>query len=115
MTMSGGWRTVSNPNDVAGSHAVSLRKGARATVTASGRSFAVQAHKGPSFGYLGVFRGGKLIKRVDLYAPRLGIQRYPVFSTSTASDRTLTFRALGRKAPASSGRSVDVDAVYVTQ
>lgn len=109
----GAWTRRHAPNDIAGSHAVGLRKGARARVTATGRAFALGVRVGPRSGRLAVRRGPHLVKIIDLYAPRFRAERVPLLTASHRVQRTFTLVDLGTASPASQGSEVAVDALYV--
>lgn len=109
----GDWARRRAPFDIGGSHAVGQHKGARARITATGRTFALRVRVGPRSGRLAVRRGSHLVKVVDLYAPRARAERVPILAARGRARRTFTFVELGTKPRASKGREVAVDALYV--
>lgn len=112
-TFRGRWARHSAPSDIGGSHAVGLRKGARARITATGRAFALRVRLGPRSGRLAVRRGSRLVKIINLYAPRVRVERVPILTAPGRVSRTFTLVDLGSKTRASKGREVAVDALYV--
>lgn len=112
-TFAGKWARVAASRDIAGTHAVGLGKGARARVTATGRRFALRVHVGPRLGKLAVRQGKHLVGVVDLYSARPAIRRIAIYRSTARARRTFTFTMTGRKARASKGTRVTLDALYV--
>ena len=81
---SAGWRTVSASSALGGKTRISSTKGAKVTITFTGRSFALVAPKGPTRGAIDIYVDGVKQPRVNLSATSTKARRV-VFSTSWTS------------------------------
>jgi hypothetical protein len=110
---SSGWHRHHGAKEIAGSYASSARTGATATVAATGSTYRLVVPTGPRRGKLGVYVGKTLVETVDLYSASKGKQRLTVFGgpTTSVTRRVVRLKCLGKKAAASGGRSVAVDAL----
>ena len=111
ITYSGTWRKTSSSAYWGGASKYASARGAKATFTFTGTSFAWVGRKGPGRGKAEILVNGSKVATVDLYAS--SYQNYRVVwsgSWSTAAKRTITIRVLG-----TSGRPrVDLDALVTT-
>jgi hypothetical protein len=93
---SGTWRSASAASHWGGSDRYSVRAGAKATFTFTGRAFAWVASTGPSRGSAKVYVNGVHVKTLSLSASK-GTSRRVVFaqSWSTSAKRTVVVRVVG--------------------
>jgi hypothetical protein len=111
ITYRGTWRKTSSSSYWGGAAKYASARGAKASFSFTGKTFAWVARKGPTRGKAEVLVNGTRVATVDLYASVYRNYRV-VWSTSwsTATKRTITIRVLG-----TSGRPrVDLDALVTT-
>ena len=109
------WTRKAGSSDFGGSHALASAKSASATVSARGRTFSLQVATGPARGKLAVYLGRTKIATVDEYSKHAGHRVVRVYARSSVAARTFTLRPLARRSPASSGVTVALDSLIVTQ
>ena len=112
-TLHGSWTRVSGPHDYAGSVITTDDRGSYATITETGRRYVLEVRTGPAYGELAIDHAGATIGTYDLYSPHAGHRRIAFFCTATTEDRarSFAFRYTGLKNPASTGTTVDLDAL----
>ncbi len=112
-TLHGSWTRVSGPHDYAGSVITTDDRGSYATITETGRRYVLEVRTGPAYGELAIDHAGATIGTYDLYSPHAGHRRIAFFGTATTEDRarSFAFRYTGLKNPASTGTTVDLDAL----
>ncbi|HWC33871.1 MAG TPA: S53 family peptidase [Mycobacteriales bacterium] len=112
-TFAGSWQHRHGSADIGGSLAQTSHRKAAAGVSATGRTFSLLVHTGPSYGKLLVAENGTTLGVMNLYSRRAGTHRVTFFSGHSTTSRTFEFICLGKKAAASSGKAVNIDALYV--
>jgi hypothetical protein len=106
------WKRGSSASAYGGAVKHTRDRGASAKLSATARSLAVVAPKGPASGKAAILIDGKLVKVVDLYASSFR-PRMVVFARNwtLAQRHTITLRALATRNHRSSGIRVALDAI----
>jgi lysozyme len=113
ITFRGAWRTTRQAGALAGTLARARAPGAAATLRFQGAQFAVVARRGPSSGRLDVIVDGKLVERVNLFAPTTDERRIVIVGDVARGEHTLRLRSSGSADARSTGATVWLDAVLV--
>ena len=113
ITFRGAWRTTRQTSTLAGTLARATGAGNTATLRFEGAQFAVVARRGPSSGRLDVIVDGKLVERVNLFAPTTDERRLVIVGDVPRGQHTLRLRTSGSADTRSTGTAVWLDAVLV--
>jgi hypothetical protein len=113
----GTWKKQSNSGSFGGAIKTSAKHGSFATTTATGRTYSIGVRTAPSYGILKVYRGSKLAATIDLYSKKPGHKVVTFWGSPEAplARRTFTFRYTGKHNAKATGKTVDVDALYVAR
>ena len=111
----GGWKTSSAAQASGGSYAVASSSGSSLTIRFIGTHLAWIAKEGPAYGEATVTVDGGTPHVVNLYSKTV-TWKHTVWQTGTLSRdaHTVVISYSGKKAAASTGRSIDVDAISIT-
>jgi kumamolisin len=101
----GSWRHSKRGSNFAGTLAQTSHSGAAASVRASGKTYSLLAHTGPSYGKLLVSQHGHRVKVINLHARRSGEKKFTFFKSGSTSNRRFDFFCRGKL--------VNLDALYV--
>jgi hypothetical protein len=113
-SFTGSWHHAAGGSDIAGSASETSHRDATATVTGTGRSYAVVVRTGPGFGKLSISQGFTTLRTINLYSAHAGT-RTVTFSSSSSPPRSHTFRftCLGKKSAFATGKKVGIDGMKI--
>jgi kumamolisin len=109
-SFSRGWSRTIGPTAFDGSEATSTRRGAKASASATGLTYALYVTTCSTCGKIGIIVGGKQRRVIDTYSKRTHDRvRFTVYSVRSDVRRKLTFKVLGTQNSHSGGHRVIVD------